>query len=730
MVKISRLRRLGLGTLLFAMSVGSNPQASGADWECGGKMTALNPLKPGTSAPLGSIRYDQLKARHVWPAFVKGRKEVERRIRRLRELQAEPTFENTIVALEEIEDPWVDVVGLYDVFSRLTKTPEFEKLANKIKPELIRVRSQITFDSVIFARVKNVYDARDTLRLTEEQLTLLKTTYLRFVRNGALLDDAQKARLSEIDTRIALVAQKFEANVAAIMGSTFVSTEDPQDVEGIPEDALESSAALAAQQGLKGWAFSLSFGSSETVAVYAKSQKLRERIWRAKAEAGSSGPNDNRGVLLELARLREARAQIFGYPTHAAYILEDRMAEKTEVVDAMLAHLSSKYLEAAKEELADLREFSAKNLQGLVSPEIKPWDVKFARDRLQTANYAFESEKLREYFVLDNAIAGLFEMARRLYGLTFTLRKDVPVWDPLVRAYAVHDAKGEHLAVFYMDLFARPGKKEGAEMGALLEGGRVHGRARRPHVYNLMNLAVPTHDRPTLLSLDEVTTLFHEFGHGLQGMLGKSTYRSQFGTNVQYDAVEIASQFHENWVLVDEILDVMGRHYRTGQRIPAELVAKVRKANTFHAGMLGIRQLRFGILDWSWHARDFSQVKTAEDVEAFEHRTLEPFYEGTGPREFWAPMFHHLFADPVGYSAGYWGYKWSQMHSADAFERFELNGAFDPYWAERFRSSILERGGSAQARRIYREFQGRDADPDALLRSEGILPQGSAKAMP
>ena len=664
---------------------------------------------PHEALPFDEITFDQFK-----PAFGRGFRLAKVRLEAIRKDASEPTFENTIEALETVDEPLDQVKNVFSNYLGLKKTPELEKLAETIKPRLSKFENSIIFDAHIFARVEKLYQKRQTLGLTVEEMTLLENRYLSFVRNGAKLTAAEKARVDEIDQRLTIIAEAFESSVTREVDQYELLVTDPKELAGLPEGAVHAAREAAEKKGKeKGWIFTLVASSVISVLDYADNRELREKLWRAYSARATSGKNDNRPLAIEIALLRQERARLLGYKSHAHYTTEDRMAENPEKVSDFLTRLAEVYRPAAMKELEELKQ--------LAGHELQPWDMAYYSAKLRQKLYSYDNEELRPYFELDKVIDGAMKVAGRLYGVTFKPRKDLPTWDESVRAYEVFDRDGKFLSLFYLDPFPRPGaKRGGAWMSSFRDSGLFDGQMRRPHVINVGNFTAPLKGKPALLTADEVTTVFHELGHGLHGMLSRVQHRSLSGTNVAWDFVELPSMINENWAFQPEVLDLYAFHHETGQRIPAELVAKLQKAKNFQVGLSGLRQVGLGMLDFAWHAHDVDPGMKPEDVEAFEARALGPYRVLKVPAgAMTSPAFTHIFAG--GYSAGYYSYKWSELLAADGFSVFKKEGIFSLAVADRFRGEILERGGTEKPAILYRKFRGGDPDPDALLRDEGLL---------
>ncbi|NUM89695.1 MAG: M3 family metallopeptidase, partial [Bdellovibrionales bacterium] len=527
-----------------------------------------------------------------------------------------------------------------------------------------------------------------------------------------------KDKLREIDRKLARLTHEFSDNVLKDTNAYQLLVTDPKDVEGIPASALEDAAHTAEKKGHKGaWMFTLQFPSYHPFQQHCENAALREKMWRAYMGRGTSHQADNRPVLREIATLRHQRARLLGYPTHAHYVLEERMAQNPETVDKFLRDFNAAVLPAGRKDFEELRALKKELYPG--GGDLKPWDTILLAEKLRQRKYDFSEEELRSYFPLESVIRGVFTVAEKLYGLEFKPRDDVPVYHPDVRVFDVLDARKEFLGLFYCDFFPRESKKSGAWMTSFRDQGTQFGKKVRPWVSIVGNFTKPTASQPSLLTMNEVKTLFHEFGHALHGLLSRCTYASLSGTNVFWDFVELPSQFMENFTGEKECLDLFASHYKTGEKMPKELIQKLKDARAFLAGLMGVRQTAFSLLDMAWHGRDPSGI---EDTEAFEAQAVRdasffPHIPGTSV----SPGFSHIFAG--GYSAGYYSYKWAEVLDADAFEYFREEGVFNRQVADRFRENVLERGGTEPPMELYKRFRGREPDPRALLRRDGLIQQ-------
>jgi peptidyl-dipeptidase Dcp len=659
------------------------------------------------------IPFDKIKNEDYAPAITEG---IRRAKENLGVLAAAPaTFQATIEGIEFHKED-LDRISL--VFFNLVSAntnDEMQALAKEFSPKLAELSNDLLLNGEIFQRVKEVEAKRESLKLNTEQKRLLEKTYKAFRRNGALLSEADKEKLRAIDKKLAGITQEYSDNALKATNDYVLFVTNEEAIKGLPAGTLEDAKTTAKEKGRpEAWAFTLHFPSVGPFLQFCTDGNLRREIWTAMMTKGMKPPFDNRPLVKEIAGLRHQRAKLLGYKSHAHFVLEERMADSPERVKTFLEEILTYSKPAAERDLAELRALKTKDNQ----EALNPWDVAFYSERLRQEKYSLSQEELRPYFQLENVVQGVFEHARRLYGITLHERKDIPVYHPDVKAFEVKDEKtGALMGYFYADFFPRASKKSGAWMTNFLEQGTWEGKKCRPHVSIVCNFTKPTASQPSLLTLNEVRTLFHEFGHSLHSLLTNCTYASLSGTNVFWDFVELPSQMMENWVNEQEALALYAKHYKTGEVIPAELVKKIRASSTFQAGWMSVRQISFGFLDLAWHAQDPSDV---DDVEAFERAQMSrtsffPPVTGTGM----SGSFSHIFSG--GYSAGYYSYKWAEVLDADAFEFFQEKGIFSPEVAGAFKEHVLSRGGTEHPMELYKRFRGREPDPKALLRRDGLI---------
>ena len=682
-------------------------------------MSIKNPLLEKFTLPHGAPPFDKIEEKHYLPAVETSIVEAKESIEAIKNSAENPTFENTIAAMELAGETLAMATGIF--YNQLTaaSTDSMDDLATQIGPVSSNFSSDIIMDEVLFGRVKAVYDAREKLNLTTEQATVLDDCYKGFVRGGALLDAEKKQRLREINEQLSVAGPEFSKNVKRSSEAFALTIDDQRDLAGLPQSAIDAASLEAEERDLAGkWVFTLDYPSYAPFITYADSRALREQVWRAFASRAYKDQYDNCANILKIVSLKDERAKILGYKNHAEYVLEKRMAKNPENVMAFLKKMLETYKPAAQKDLAALKAFAQKS--GFAD-EIMPWDVAYYSEKLKESLFHFSEEDFRPYFPLETVLKGTFEHFSKLFGITFKAAK-YPVYHEDVVTYEVTDNNtGEFMGLFYADFYPRKGKKHGAWMTSYRDQGLHMEGIKRPIIAIVCNFTKPTKEAPSLLTHDEVKTLFHEMGHAMHGMLSNVTYSSHAGTNVLWDFVELPSQVQENWVYTKETLDLLSGQYNTGEKSPTELIDKLIAAKNFFVGWMGLRQTNMGMLDMAWHTADPKTIMDAPTFEDAATKDAALFPRYAGPT---STSFNHIFGG--GYSAGYYSYKWAEVLDADTFEFFEQKGLYDSETAQKYKNEILAKGGSEDPSVLYRNFRGRDADPEALLRREGLL--GKTKA--
>ena len=674
-----------------------------------------NPLLSSFTGPFNTAPFPEISTAHFQPAFITAIEDAKKEIEAIK-LESLPTFENTVEALEKSGKHLEILSALFFNLNSAETNAELQGLAREISPLLTAHANDVLLDQELFQRIAQVYQQKESLSLTAEQSTLLEKTYKSFVRNGAQLGAADAETLRKIDQELAQLSLQFGEHVLAETNRFLHLVENLSELEGLPSGALEAAAQLAEEKGHAGsWAFSLDYPSYIPVMTYAKNRDLRKTLFMAFNTKCAKGDElDNQEIIKQLVTLRHRRAYLLGYESHAHFTLEERMAKSPGTVFEFLHSLLEK---AKPKAILDVQEVAALALKLDQLEALEKWDFAYYSELLKKEKYAFDEEELRPYFSLENVISGVFATASRLFGLRFVPNSEIPVYHPEVTAYEVYDRENRFLSVFYADFFPRPGKRNGAWMTSYRGQFQENGIDHRPHVSIVCNFTKPTKTSPSLLTFNEVTTLFHEFGHALHGMLARGVYESLSGTSVFWDFVELPSQIFENWCYEKECLDLFARHYQTGEPIPSELVEKIKKAANFQQGYMTLRQLSFALLDMAYHSQDPSQI---EDVKAFEKEVLKatellPSVENTRI----STSFSHIFQG--GYASGYYSYKWAEVLDADAFELFQEKGVFDSNTAVSFEKNVLSAGGTEHPSLLYARFRGREPKPDALLKRSGLV---------
>lgn len=679
------------------------------------EIATINPFLTEWTTPHQTPPFPEIKHEHFIPAIDATLREAKDEVDHIINSAEEPTFQNTIVALEICGEKLERVTSVLFNLNSAETNDTIQSITREVSPKLSEFSNYISLNENLFTKVKAVYEQRELLSLSAEDLQLLEKKYLGFVRSGANLEGEAKKRYAEITTELSQLSLQFGENILAETNGFQLHIADLNDLSGLPESELEAAAQTAKSKELEGWLFTLHGPSFVGFMKYADNKKLREQMYKAYTSRGfQKNDKNNEEIVRKIVNLKLEKANLLGFKTHADYVLAERMAENPQRVNDFLQQLHSASRPAAKKEYDEVLKFAKDN--GM-EDSFQRWDWSYYSEKLKSAYYGFDEQQVKPYFQLEKVLDGVFELATRLYGLTFCVNKEIPVYHSDATAYDVFDADGSFLSVLYLDFFPREGKSGGAWMNDLRPESHINGKQIRPHITIVCNFTKPTDTKPSLLTFNEVTTLLHEFGHALHGMLANTTYPSHSGTNVYRDFVELPSQVMENWATQKEWLDLFAFHYETGEQIPGELVQKLIDAENFQAGYACERQLSFGLNDMAWHS--ITEPMQGDIVE-FEQAAI-------APTELFTPVegsclstaFSHIFAG--GYAAGYYGYKWAEVLDADAFSVFKANGIFDRATATSFRRNILEKGGTQHPMKLYKAFRGQEPSIEPLLERSGLL---------
>lgn len=661
--------------------------------------------------PFGSIKLE-----HYKPALLAGIEEQNKEIEAIVSNPAPATFDNTILALDNSGEIFNKVCYVFFALSESDATPEMQTLAEALSPMITAQNDEVYMNEGLFKRVKSVHDNAKVLGLTPVQARLTEKYYKRFVRNGALLTSEQKAQLKDINRRAAELELSFANNMMHEISENVIYVTDASRLKGLSQSTIGDAAALAQSRGHEGWAFTATGATRLAVLSNADDRELRKEMYQTYTNTASRGDQyDNSKNINEIMKLRQQKAKLLGYNTFADYATAPVMAGTVEAAEDLLMQIWRPAIAKVKEEVADMQAYATAAGDNIT---IEPWDYYYYAQKVKAQKFNFSEDDVRPYFALDNVVKnGIFYVANKLYGLTFTEMKDAPKYNPQVTVYDVKDAKGKHIAVFMTDYFPRPIKAQGAWMSEMNSEYNYNGVSERPIIFNVASFTPPTKDMPSLLSLDEVETVFHEFGHALHGMLTIAPFRGLEGTNVDRDLVEMPSQINEHWAYVPEVMQNYARHYKTGEVIPQELVNKILESGKFNQGFMTTELVGAALLDIEWHKVDWCDNI---DVKAFEASVKKRLRM---PREvefrYRTPYFKHIFANDQ-YSCGYYTYLWSQVLEADGWERFKLEGPMNPSTAADYRRYILEPGDTEDAMTLYVKFRGSKPNADALLRNRGL----------
>jgi len=676
----------------------------------------MNILNNSFNTPYNTAPFSKIKNDHFLPAFKKAIENTKAEIDAITNNSETPNFKNTLEALDFSGEQLDRISSVFFNLNAAETNDEIQKIAQDVSPLLSEFSNDIALNEKLFKRVKTVYNSKENLNLTEEQKTLLEKKYKSFSRNGANLSEDKKLKLRELDAVLSKLKLKFGENILAETNQFEMLITNESDLSGLPEGAKETAKQLAESKDKKGWLITLDYPSYIPFMTYANNRDLRKKLSLAFGNKSFKNDElDNQDVLLKIVNLRYKRASLLGYKSHAHFVLEERMAETPEKVSEFLNELLEKAKPAAEREFKELQNF-AKKLDNI--DRLEKWDSAYYSEKLKQKLFNFNDEELKPYFKLENVIKGVFEIANKLYDLTFEEIDTIDKYHPDVSTYKVTDPNGVLVSIFYADFFPREGKRNGAWMTSFKPQFIKDSKNDRPHISIVCNFTKPTKSKPSLLTFNEVTTLFHEFGHALHGMLANTTYPSLSGTSVSWDFVELPSQVLENWCYEKEALELFAKHYETGEVIPMELINKIKDSSTFLEGMQTLRQLSLGLLDMSWHTSESPEkIKSVKDFEikAFLNTQLFPNVE----ENCTSTSFSHIFQG--GYSSGYYSYKWAEVLDADAFEYFSEKGVFNKDIAKKFKNHILSQGGTENPMTLYKRFRGQAPKPEALLKRAGLV---------
>lgn len=673
-----------------------------------------NPLLHPPKLPNGAPPLDAIKTEHYLPAIREAVKEARAEIEAIKNNPEKPTFKNTIEALEFSGKNMARISAIFSNISSSNADDALRAIEEEFEVELVKFGNDVSLDPALFARVKDVYDNRAAFNLTPVQTRLLESSYKGFVRGGANLDDAGKQRLREISEKMSELTTKYAQNVLKSTAAFEKVIDDEKTLAGLPDRVKNNYKAAAEAKGLKGkWLIKLSPPPID-IATHAENRALREEIYRARLDVAYKGEFDNSQIALDIAKLRHERAKLLGFDTHADFVLAERMAKDRKTVEEFLATNKTAYRVAAEEHKREVEAFAKK--QGFTET-VQPWDFSFYERMLQEEKFSLDVEALRPYFELNRVLKGMFDHAEKLFGVKLEEQPEgkYPVYHSDVKVYEVKDKQsGELLGTFYTDFYARNGLKRG---GAWMSSFRERQGDNIPFITNNCNYEKPADGSPVLLSFDEVTTMFHEFGHGLHGLLAKGEYGSLNGTNVKWDFVELPSQVQENWARTKAVLDTFAVHHETGEKLPADMIKKLIEMENFGAGYFGLRQTFLGLLDMAYHAVDPSTLKSIEEIEDKVVAEAALFPRVAGPM---SASFSHIFSG--GYSSGYYSYKWAEVLDADVFAAFEKSGdLYNPELAGKLRK-LYESGDNEDPSILFKNVMGRDPDAAALFRRQGLTP--------
>lgn len=680
--------------------------------------TRTNPFLEPYNTPYNIPPFEKIQYGDYLPAIEQGIKEYKKEIDAIVSNPAKPDFNNTILAMEKSGLLLNRVMAVFSALDETESCPEMVAISEKAYPMYSQCNDEVMMNPGLFKRVKSVYDRRKSLNLTAPQMRAVEQLYKNFTRNGALLSDSDKEKLKAINTNLTDLYLKFNKNLLDDTNAFQLFVTDRAKLAGLPEANIAQAADAAKAAGKEGqWLFTLHAPSRLPLLQYADNRDLRRQMYEGYINLASSGKNDNRPVINRILQERAQKAKLLGFKDFASYSTDNVMAKTTEAAEDLLLEIWTPAINRVAEEVKEMQALADRNGDKI---KIEPWDYYYYAEKVRKDKYDLDEGEVRSYFSLDNVRKGIFSMAERLYGIKFTEMPDAPKYNPEVTVYDVTDLKGNHVAVFMTDYFPRASKRQGAWMSEFQGAFKdPDGKTQRPIVFNVGNFSKPTGDTPALLTLDEVETMFHEFGHGLHGMLTQASLRSQAGTNVDRDFVELPSQIHEHWALEPELLKTYARHYKTGEVIPDALVKKLQESSTHNQGFTTTELVGAALLDLQYGKLN---PEGDIDVSAFEADVAKTLaMPETVQFRYRSPYFRHVFGSD-GYSSGYYTYLWAEVLDTDGFELFKEKGIFDPATAKRFKETVLESGGSVDPMDLYVKFRGHRPSVDALLRNRGLEP--------
>lgn len=681
------------------------------------KIEAENPLVKEWNTPFQTPPFNSIKTEHYKPAMLYAIEQAKQEVNAIIVNRARPDFENTIVALERAGGLLNRISGVFFNINECMTSDQLQQIYMEIIPDLTAYGNDVSMNPLLFAKVKEVYDQRDDIALTTEQRMLLEKTYKSFIRSGALLEGAAKEEYRKVSEELSMLTNQYQMNVLAEQNAFFLNITNKKDLAGLPDYVIAAAREEAKARKQKGWTFTLQYPSFSPFMQYADNRDLREKMWRASAfEANNNNDKDNKEIARKIANLRLRMAQLLGYSSYAEYALEERMAQNPQTVNKFINDLFEASMPFAEKEVKEVQDYA--NAHGFVG-QIQRWDFSYWSEKLKNDKYAMDPNMFKPYFKLENVKKGVFDLADRLYNIEFRENKQIEKYHPDVTVYEVYDkTDGKLLAVLYMDFFPRESKRSGAWMTAFREQYiDENGNDVRPLIQLVCNFTKPTSKEPSLLTFDEVNTFLHEFGHCLHGIFASGTYQSISGTSVYRDFVELPSQIMENFATEKEFLDMFAVHYKTGEKIPQELIDKLIASQRYLAGYMSVRQLSFGMIDMAWHTitSPYTGDVIAMEKNAIAKTELMPVVENS----VMTTSFGHIFAG--GYAAGYYGYKWAEVLDADAFAAFKEKGIFNREVSTSFRKNILSQGGKKHPMELYKAFRGHEPTNEALLRRCGFI---------